>query len=419
MRIFEPISPIMDDRGVIAVKFALVLPVLLAAVGFAIDETRFLQQRGALQQAVDTAAMAAAKELSLSDRKREDISQIANALVEAYVRDAPSRTRDDMLPETNTRVTSDPTEVEVTATLPFHGMFNNFLGVHFPDTEVRAIARVVGQPNICVLGLNNSEQGTISLEHKARVTGQDCAVYSNSDHTNGLKSKNDAVLSASIICTRGGKEGRPGNFWPTPLLDCPSFDDPLADRPEPFAGPCDPAVPTLIESDTRLEPGTYCGLKIANGARVDLADGIFVFRDAPLIVGDGAQLFSTGAGLYFTNGATFEFDRQSTISLAAPKSGPMAGLLIFGSRSLNSKLQFEILSDDARVMVGTIYIPKGELHIDATNPIADQSAYTAIVADKMRLYGGPHLVLHTNYSDTEVPVPEGIRGAGQPVVLAK
>lgn len=97
----------------------------------------------------------------------------------------------------------------------------------------------------------------------------------------------------------------------------------------------------------------------------------------------------------------------------------MAGLLVFVSRSQKDSLQYKILSDDARVMVGTVYVPKGELIIDASNPIADQSAYTAVVADKMRLYGGPHLVLNTKYSDTDVPVPDGIRGAGQPVVLAR
>lgn len=71
------------------------------------------------------------------------------------------------------------------------------------------------------------------------------------------------------------------------------------------------------------------------------------------------------------------------------------------------------------MLIGTIYIPKGELRVDATSPIADESAYTAIVADKMRLYGGPHLVLNTNYDQTDVPVPAGIRGAGQPVALSR
>ncbi|MFN3868430.1 MAG: hypothetical protein ACK4MF_05120, partial [Hyphomicrobiaceae bacterium] len=158
---------------------------------------------------------------------------------------------------------------------------------------------------------------------------------------------------------------------------------------------------------------------IRRGATVKLRDGVFVFRDAPLVVKD-ASLIGEAAALYFKGqNANFTFERKSTISLKAPQDGPLAGLLVFGSRSQPASLTYSILSDDARVLIGTIYIPKGELRIDATSPIADQSAYTAIVADKMRLYGGPHLVLNTNYDQTDVPVPKGIRGAGQPVALSR
>jgi Flp pilus assembly protein TadG len=404
-----------NDRGVIAVKFAMVLPVLLAAFGFTIDRARFVLAQDAAQSLADTAALAAAKELSLADRKHEDLAAIVQSIAESYAKQDNAET-----PKTTTTVTSDPMEVEVTVSAKFRSMFKGVTLLTFPEVRSRAVARIVGKPNICVLGLNDSEVGTISLEQNARVTGQNCAVYSNSDHTRGLKAKNSASLTASIICTRGGKDGGPGNFSPSPLVDCPSFEDPLLARPEPAVGACDPAMPTVISTSMTLDPGTYCGLELTSGANVTLRDGVFVIKDNPLIVRDGAQLHGASAGFFFTGAdATFTFETGSTISLSAQADGPMAGLLMFTSRSQDPSLKYKILSDDARVMVGTIYVPQGELIIDASNPIADQSAYTAIVADKMRLYGGPHLVLNTRYSETEVPVPDGIRGAGQPVVLAR
>ncbi|MEQ1717350.1 MAG: TadE/TadG family type IV pilus assembly protein [Hyphomicrobium sp.] len=409
-----------DEQGAIAIKFALIFPIFITFFFFGLDYARYMREQAALQEGADSAAMASAKELSLSDRKHENLPEIAQAMVAGWVRRNPERIAKGSRPTTKTTVSKDPVEVEVVATFAFNSMFDHMLGITFPPVSARAVARVVGQPNICVLGLNPDEGGTISLEHDARVTGRNCAVYSNSTHNNGLKSKNDANLSASTICSRGGKDGGPGNFSPQPILDCPSFDDPLLSRPEPAAEPCDVSRPVAITSDETLNPGTYCGLEIRNGARVTLREGIYVFKDKPLIVKDGGQLFGEGTGLFFTgNNATFTFERLSSISLTAPTTGAMAGLLIFTSRSQGNKLSYKILSDDARVMVGTIYIPVGEFHIDATNPIADQSAYTAIVADKMRLYGGPHLILNTNYTETDVPVPEGIRGAGQPVVLSR
>lgn len=409
-----------DERGLVVLKFAVMLPVALTLFGFALDEARYLRERETLQAATDAAALAAAKELSLSDRKYDDLPQIAQASVEGFVTSNNKKHQWAHPPQTRTVISQDPIEVEVKALAKFDSMFDALMRIRFPDLEARAVARVVGKPNICVLGLNASENATIALEQQARVTGQNCAVYSNSDHTRGIKAKNSANLTATLICSRGGKDGGPGNFTPPPIVDCPSFDDPLASRPEPAAAPCDATLPTVVTANMILDPGTYCGLEIRSGARVLLRDGIFVFKDKPLVVKDGGQLFSEAAGLFFTGAkATFRFEPQSTISLRAPVTGPMTGLLVFASRSQDDSLQYEILSDDARVMVGTIYIPKGELRIDATSPVADQSAYTAIVADKMRLYGGPHLVLNTNYAASEVPVPDGIRGVDQPVVLAK
>lgn len=60
------------------------------------------------------------------------------------------------------------------------------------------------------------------------------------------------------------------------------------------------------------------------------------------------------------------------------------------------------------MLEGTLYLPRGHLYIDADQPIADQSAYTAIIAGQLSLYAGPHVVLNTNYDETDVPVPAGI-----------
>jgi hypothetical protein len=40
--------------------------------------------------------------------------------------------------------------------------------------------------------------------------------------------------------------------------------------------------------------------------------------------------------------------------------------------------------------------------------VADQSAYTVIVAAQVNLYEGPNLYLNANYDATSVPVPKGV-----------
>lgn len=405
--------------GSIGFKFAMVLPVLLLMSGTAIDFGRFNAQKSLLQGAADAAALAAAHELSLTDTKRETLSSVAESVVTSRIAAQDSLVATSGVSVTTT-ISSAPLEVDVTVVQAFKTAFGDLFGLAVPEVHARAIARVIGKPNICVLGLNPSADGTISLEQQARVTGNDCAVYSNSTHNVGIKSKSSASLSASFICSAGGIQGGGDNFSPAPVTDCPTFTDPLAGRPEPYAGPCDPALPATVTTSRTLYPGTYCGLNISNGAQVTLSPGIYVIKDGELVVTGNAALRGTGVGFYFVGpGASLDFEQTSSIELQAPTTGAMAGLLVFASRTQPAGLSHRILSDDARLLVGTIYLPRGELRVDATQPIADKSAYTAIVADTLRLYGGPHLVLNSNYELTDVPVPDGIKAAGQPVALKK
>ena len=56
------------------------------------------------------------------------------------------------------------------------------------------------------------------------------------------------------------------------------------------------------------------------------------------------------------------------------------------------------------------------------NKLAQDSAYTVIIARQLKLYSGPNLVLNTDYGDTDIPVPselKGIAGIGDEIVLAE
>ena len=125
--------------------------------------------------------------------------------------------------------------------------------------------------------------------------------------------------------------------------------------------------------------------------------------------------------LYFTgSGAELKVDKNTSVELSAPKEGDLAGLLFFqDAATAGSKARFRIDINDARVLLGTIYLPKAEFYVDADQPLADQSAYTVIIAEKFKLYSGPNLVLNTDYADTEIPVPTGILNHNAKVTLVK
>jgi hypothetical protein len=132
-----------------------------------------------------------------------------------------------------------------------------------------------------------------------------------------------------------------------------------------------------------------------------------------------ASISGTGVTLFFSDIATLVLGETSIVRLSASTSGPLAGLLIFGSREQSKLLTHTILSRNAQHFVGTVYLPNNTLLIDGSANIGSESAYTAIVARRVMLLSTPNVVLNSNYGETDVPVPDGIRGAGQPARLVR
>lgn len=417
----------LDRSGTIAIKFGLLLPILLVMVGSSFDHARYMSVQNKLQAAADAAALATAKELSLTDTKYESLQAVAQSMVAAYVdagaADAGAAAmRSAEAPQVSTVVSGDPVEVEVIAKVQFTPTFGDMFGMRLSEVAARAVARVIGRPNICVLALATyGVGGAIWLSQSARMTGQNCSVFSNSTMPGGIIVQESAVLTAYSICSAGGYEGGKGNFMPAPLADCPTFDDPLSGRAEPAVGSCVADGLEIEDKTVTLKPGTYCeGLKISGRSKVTFEPGVYVIKDGPLLVTDEAEITGTDVGFFFTgHGARVDFDTDTSITLSAQTKGEMAGLLFFGARNQSVFTLNRIRSNNARVLIGTLYFPKTTLQIDADQPVGDQSAYTAIVANRVILMAGPHLVLNTNYDQTDVPVPDGIKGAGQPVALSR
>jgi hypothetical protein len=81
--------------------------------------------------------------------------------------------------------------------------------------------------------------------------------------------------------------------------------------------------------------------------------------------------------------------------------------------------EYRIISDQARNLLGTIYLPAGRLIIDSKKPIADQSAYTVIIARLVNLYDGPDLVLNARYGASDIPVPNGVGPSSADTLLLR
>lgn len=401
-----------ESTGSFAINFAIMMPVLLALAAGGLDFTAYNQQKAAMQSAADAAAVAAVKEAALKGWSSSIADSVAGAVVDSNY--APTNAGKDYHV-----VSTFPDEANRKITVKVvQDHYPYFMASIFPSPQlqVEATATASGSTNICVIGLDEKQSETVSLEDQSKLTASKCAVYSNSEAVDGLSAINSSILTAQLTCSAGGVRDGVSNITNDAITDCPRVADPLSARPEPSSsGACDHNNLSIKGEGTyvTLAPGIYCGgLNIQADAIVDLTEGIYIIKDGPLSLGANASLYGRGVGFYFTgDDADFSLASGSSVDLEAPETGALAGLLFFQERGAD-EADFLLRSNKASTLVGTIYLPNGNFIIDTNSKVADASAYTAIVARTLTLMRKPNVVLNTDYSATDVPVPAGIGGPG-------
>lgn len=396
-------------RGTIAVSLSIFAPALIAAAGIAIDYGLLVQKRATLQSLSDAASIAAAAEFPAT---QGDVTAL-KTIAEAYV-NSKSKEFDGNLSAT---VTTDKATRSVTVSVSHE--WTPFFA-HFLDTGVTPVtavssARSVGFGKVCVLALRPSKSSALFLETNATLVADGCAVYSNSTHKNSIWIDDNGSITAGLVCSAGGvKYLFAKAVTPEATQDCPPLEDPLAGRNAPPSDACPTNSKQLVitNQNRSLSPGTYCGgIRIEGSSQVTFTPGVFVIKDGPFEVVDSAKVEGAYTGFFLTGAnAVLNFEGDTSIDLVAPKDGSLAGLLFFEDRNATAGNEHVINSNDARVLLGTIYLPLANLSIAANAPVADKSAYTAIIANSLVLSSGPDLVLRSDYGATDVPVPDGLVG---------
>jgi Flp pilus assembly protein TadG len=396
-------------RGTIAVSFGILAPALVAVAGIGIDYGLLVQKRAALQSLSDAASIAAASEFPTT---QGDVTAL-EAVAEAYVNSRAKAFDGNLSAQVTTNKEAGSVTVRVSHEwTPFFA--------HFLDTGVTPVSAVstassVGSGKVCVLALRPRSNAALFLEMNATLVADGCAVYSNSTHKNSIWLDDNASITAKLVCSAGGvKYLFAKSLTPEATLDCPPLADPLVGRNAPPSDNCPTKSAQLVITDENrsLSPGTYCGgIRIEGSSQVTFQPGVFVIKGGPFEVVDSAKIDGAYTGFFLTGAnAVLKFEGNTSIDLVAPKDGPLAGLLFFEDRNAKSGNEHIINSNDARVLLGTIYLPLATLSIAANAPVADKSAYTAIIADMLVLSSGPDLVLRSDYGATDVPVPGGLIG---------
>ncbi|MGI9351579.1 MAG: TadE/TadG family type IV pilus assembly protein [Rhizobiaceae bacterium] len=404
--------------GNVALTVALMALPLLMAGGAAIDYTLQYNSRAALQDAVDAAALASVKELGLTSTKDENIESIAKSYVLANLAAATGHNPDTSDITVNTTISPSRRDVTVNVAYTWQPMILHLMDSKVLPLRVRATASLAGDESICVIALDGSASGGLAMTGRSLLHANDCAIYSNSADQRGIDIITGASLASVSTYSAGGFDGPLTGYKPTPITDSPGIADPLADRTPPSYSGCDHRDLLLDDpgGEVTLEPGVYCGgIRTVSDVVVKLNPGIYIMKDGPLIISGNSSLIGENVGFYFDGKyATYDFGVSTQVTLSAPKTGKMSGILFFEARNSIADRDFVIRSMDAERFEGTVYLPRGRFVVDKASRVGQLSNWTAIIAKQIEIKKGPSLQINADYGASDIPVPNGIGPTGTP-----
>lgn len=388
-----------DRTGTLAVTLGLSLVPVVGMAGAALDYTRAATARADLQNAVDRAALAAIRAEVPTATQRY---AIATATFADGARDAIAATA---------TPTGDARLVTVSAIATLDTAVVGVIGVEEMQVAARATAAKVfeGDPP-CVLALDRSLSGALTITGSADFVGEKCVVYSNSDSSTGMVLDSAQAPTAAGFCSAGGIDTN-HVISPPPRRHCEVVDDPFRNLIAPTRGYCDHTAMEVSPNQTAvLKPGSYCGGltlkgKVTLGPGEYVVSGELVITSQATVTGDGVTFSLTGAKAGFT------IDAGGVVSLTAPTSGPMGGILIIQDRYANPGYENRLAGGAAATLVGAVYTPTQKITITGSAGFGQNSPFMPIIADQVRISGSNVSRVDQTGITLAAPLPKTESGA--------
>ena len=366
-----------DRSGNVLMTMALGLPLLIGAVGLAVDTARWTLAKRQLQATADDAAKAGVfaviREASVDDA-------VASAVRE---HEAPSDTNlsIDRAPPTRR---DDPFAVQVRLVAPAELTFAGFFLRSQTFVTATALATVVEDGEYCAFAIGLGDDNGITLEAGTSLESQ-CGIATNSSSKDAVQTNGGSTISAPRVAAYGGIDGSKSPNTFTARSYGIRQRDPLANTDAPLV-PNTGCPNVTINADAAstqgtvaLKPGCY-GHMVINGPIV-LLPGEFILNRGNMIVGPTGNVSCNGCTIFLTSqdAATdpgsigkVRIDSHANVKLAAPTQGPNAGLLLYQDRRAGREVAGEenrIGGNSLSKISGLIYLPSQSLRLDGeSNP---------------------------------------------------
>lgn len=372
------------------------LVVIIACVAISGDVGFLQYQKGLMQTAADSAAIAAAQELNYGD------------VVAAGRADAASNSftngQNGVTVAINNPPLSGPNAnnagyVEAIVSQPVSTFFLRVLGYTSVNVSARAVSSLGNGPN-CIYVTDPSAANAMLLNGVITMQSS-CGILVDSSSSTGLLANGVINITAAAIGVVGNYQAvGTVSLIPTPKTGMIPASDPLASVTAPTVGACNHTNFTLngntgsAAAPYQMYAGVYCAGILFNGnTYANFNAGTYVLAGGGMTINGNAWLTGAGITFYNTTGSggyqAILFNGNVAANLSAPTSGPLEGILFFQDRSIPSSAAGSTINgNSSSTFDGALYFPTTQL---TYNGNSSASGYTIIVVDKLLVNGNSHI----------------------------
>jgi hypothetical protein len=403
-----------DERGVVLILFALILPALRAAAALTINyaglyisgsEVNYigpLHEKLSMQIAADAAARSASMVNGLEDSVYNMLR--SEALAVTKKNDYPARNSVQTAVNVYPNITGGNdtaahfNAVEAIITKPYRFLLGSVFGFNEITLQARAVAASALEP--CIIALHTTSQVYSDIEIAGSNTAINvpCGIYSNNPSLTDSVTKSGGATVYTYIVGMVGNTTASGIYGidrGSPIINggMQPFIDPSKnlDFTEPQALNAFGKNDTDWNSLATLSLGRYpYGIKFTGGDHTFEA-GTYYFPA-------GESLDVSGGTLNATAGVTFVFEPGNSgfgfsgagmrIDLTAPSSGPFAGISIASRSTSNTNQGFNSTGMVANIN-GAVYAPYSLVNYNAQ--VSNENNCLTLVADVVKINGGASL----------------------------
>jgi Putative Flp pilus-assembly TadE/G-like len=390
---------ISREKGSILMLGTLMIFVVFAFAGLALDASYMYFHKRAMQTAADAGAYGGALELLRGNTGITAASKHDTAL-NGFTDGSDQVTVTVNSPPASGTKSGDAQFVEVIVSHPQPTWFMRALNFNEVSVKARAVAGIGSTGNGCVYALN---QDTSNVNNGFFVNGTtdsnfSCGVFSNAN----FRSVGGACVVTSTVSYTGSytNSNGSGNCGPQGIGKGVAIVDPMRNKYSiPMYGSCDYNNFKITNGITVIvSPGVYCGGISINGSveNVIFSPGEYILLGGGLSVNGAMTISGSGVTFFNTYSNSHKYGAISitgsgTVNLSAPTSGTYAALLFYQDPTVAwSASNGSIIAGAANsVYNGIIYFPTTDLTYtgNSSSSVNGTDGYTMLVGYNVKIAG--------------------------------